>query len=528
MAKSKVKSNIAKQQIIILAIIIIVAFIGVIGLVALQTRDHDNNLTINEASNIADHTGIDWSGYTTYDVELRESLRITTPGIYRLSGKIADGNITIETDDNVKLILDGVSIKNSSGPAIFVKDAKNVVIFTTLNTTNTVEDGSKYVGYEDNEVGAIFSHDDLFLDGEGILKVQANNEDGIVSKDDLVILGGAYEIDSLDDGIRGKDSVQISSGDFTIKSGGKGIKSSNETDEDKGYIQIQDGTFNLITTDDALHAIDITIDGGDFTIESGDDGMHADDNLVINNGKIAITKSYEGLEGTTVTINDGEISVVASDDGINAAGSDDTGDMGRPGPDQFRSSSKDDTYIRINGGNITVDASGDGVDSNSNFYIDGGKLIVYGPTNSADAALDYDGELKMTGGVVLAGGASGMTQGISESSTIYGVTIFFSSNLNAKSTVTIKDDTGKEIASYVSTKSFGSLIIASPEFKKDQTYTIKVNDETYQEFTISSISTQVGNGGFGGGMMRGDMPGGMQPNGAGGAAPNNFPRRMQR
>ena len=54
-----------------------------------------------------------------------------------------------------------------------------------------------------------------------------------------------------------------------------GVHASNKDDLSLGYIYIADGTFE---------------------ITSSDDGMHADSDLVITNGTVDI-ESYEGLEG---------------------------------------------------------------------------------------------------------------------------------------------------------------------------------------------------------------------------------------
>lgn len=451
---------------------------------------------------VDDHTGLDWSNAATYRVELSESLTLTNPGIYYLSGEINDGCITINADGNTKLILDNVTVKNSHGPAIFVQEAKNVVLYAVGE--NYFEDGSTYKGYAEDEIGTIFSHDDLFFDGDGSFIVQSHKEDAIVSKDDLKFFAGTYNITSADDAIRGKDSVYIANGDFTIEAVADGIKSTNTTDDGRGYVHILNGNFNL---------------------KVGDDAIHASSDLTIDDGKILISASYEGLEGTTITINGGDISVTSSDDGINAAGGNDASGLDRPGFDPFHSmADANDTFIEINGGKISVSASGDGVDSNGSIYLNGGELTVYGPTSSADGALDYDREFVVTGGTLLAGGASGMAQGISQTSTIFSVNINFTSNVSSGNSVKIVDESENEVISYQSAKSFSSLIVASLKFVQGRTYTIKLDNETYQSFTISSAITQVGNGANGmfGGSPNGSMsiPGDM-PQG------NNFPNRGQ-
>lgn len=499
------KLNQKKLLLIVLGIIILGA--GAFGIYQLLRPAADDDPTAG--IDVSDRSGIDWSKYPVYEMELEGSVELTEPGVYQLTGAIADGCITINTEDNIKLVLNNVTIANSNGPAVFVKDAKNVAIATEAGTSSTLSDGGSYSGYETDEIGAIFSHDDLFLEGDGKLIVHANVEDAIVSKDDLNILGGTYEISAADDGIRGKDSVYIESGDFNITTTADGIKSTNDTEDDKGFIYIENGNFAITAGNDALQAEKkAIIKDGTFTISSGDDGMHAGSDLVIDGGNINITQSYEGLEGGTVTINGGEINVNATDDGLNAAGGNDASAMGRPGAQPF--SVSDDIYIKIRGGKITISAAGDGIDSNGNVYVEGGEIIVYGPTNDGNGALDYDGEFVVTGGTILAGGAAGMAQGISSNSTIYSANIFTSSNCQS---LTIENSAGEEIVSYNSQKSFNSLVVVSPKLVQGQTYTIKVGGSTYQTFTISSLITQVGNGG----MMNGG------PGGAGGGPGNNGP-----
>ena len=518
---------------------------------------------------------IDWGLYQDTDYALTKSVTITDSGVYNLTGTISDGLITINTDGNVKLVLDNVSITNSKGPAIYVENASDVVIELASGSSNYLEDGSSYTGYEVDEIGTIFSHDDITFQGDGTLEVVSNNEDAIVGKDDLKIVSGIYKITAVDDGIRGKDSVYIQNGNFSIKASGDGIKSTNDTNSDKGYILIENGTFdieadldgissqtklliqngnfniktgggssnsstsndnwgrwgntsstetgsakglksgsNLViengtftfnTSDDAIHCNNyVGIKNGTLEISSGDDGIHVDAELIVDGGKINITKSYEGLEAAKITINNGTIDLVASDDGINVAGGNDASATNRPGENNY--SSNTDNVLTINGGTIYVNASGDGIDVNGTAYLNGGDVLVDGPTNDGNGALDYDREFVVNGGTLIAGGSSGMLQGCSESSSTYSVMIGFTSSYDSGDVVTIVDNSGQKIISYQSSKSYSALVVASPNFKKGETYTIKVNGSDYKTFTISSMTTTVGNV-MGNGMMGGN-PGG--------------------
>lgn len=461
--------------------------------------NEDESINIDTTSE-----SINWDNYSTENISLSDDLTITKAGIYTLTGEL-NGTVTINTSGNVKLILQGVTITASNGPAIYVKNADNVVITLADGTTNTLSDSSVYSGFDDDVEGAIFSKDDLIIEGTGTLILNGNKGDALVSKDDLVINEGTFIINAQDDGIRGKDSVYIKSGTFTITSVCDAIKSTNDTDSTKGYVKIEDGTFNITTTstnsdlsskgikainvvlieggtfnitstDDAIHSNNIVkITGGNYEISSGDDGIHADNILTMDNGTINITKSYEGLEAEKIIINDGDISIVSSDDGINASGDE-----------------KTTSSLSVYGGTIKVNASGDGIDSNGSIYIYGGEIYVDGPTSDGDGALDYDNELVISDGTLIAVGSSGMAQGISNNSTQYGILVNFANRYNAGDVITITDSENNEVLSYTAKKSFASICFSSSTLKNGGTYTIKINGVSTQVVTISSIATTAG------------------------------------
>ncbi len=66
------------------------------------------------------------------------------------------------------------------------------------------------------------------------LKITAAAGHGIVSKDDLVITSGSYEIDAASHGLSGKDSVRLASGTYNIVSGKDGIHAENADDAQLG------------------------------------------------------------------------------------------------------------------------------------------------------------------------------------------------------------------------------------------------------------------------------------------------------
>ncbi|MGN0404155.1 MAG: carbohydrate-binding domain-containing protein [Bariatricus sp.] len=199
---------------------------------------------------------------------------IKAAGTYLLSGTLEDGQILVEAgkDDNVKLVLNQVSLTSSTTAPIFVKSGKTVVTLAE-GTENAVTDASEYV-YEteddDEPYAAIFAKDDLTFNGTGTLTVEGNYKDGIVCKDDLKFVNGTYHITAADDGIVGKDSVSVKDGSFTIEAGGDGIKSTNIEETDKGYIILENGDFEITAGNDGVQAETLLrVNDGQYTIVTG-------------------------------------------------------------------------------------------------------------------------------------------------------------------------------------------------------------------------------------------------------------------
>ena len=453
------------------------------------------------------------------------TITITEEGTYILSGTMTEGMIIVDAEesDKVQLVLDNANITCATSAAIYVKNADKVFITTSADSENTLTNGGKYEAIDDNNIdGVIFSKADLTLNGQGTLNIKANAGHGIVSKDDLVLTSGTYQINAEKHGLQGKDCLSIADGTYTIECGEDGLHTGGNLD----------------------------IVNGIFQIKSGDDGMHADAALTIYNGKIDITESYEGIEGKTIDIIDGDISVVSSDDGLNATvestdtadasgnatvGSTDAadtsgnktsmegqkpvdgqtqpekpegadgqtpsempegvdGDSGKGGPGNGDNpmgnggapgQAEEGVYLRIAGGTLYVNASGDGLDSNGNLYITGGEVYVSGPTNDGNSAIDYDGNASITGGILVAAGSSGMAQNLGEDST-QGVMMIGVDSGEAGSTITLEDSEGNELVSWQPDKVYTCVIISTPEIEKGGTYTLKTGDAE-KEVTMESL-----------------------------------------
>ncbi|OCN04481.1 hypothetical protein A4S06_02375 [Erysipelotrichaceae bacterium MTC7] len=198
-------------------------------------------------------------------------------------------------------------------------------------------------------------------------------------------------------------------------------------------------------------------------------------------------------------IHGGTISIVSTDDGINAAGGSDDSTQstsqsfpGGPGSDRFSSSTG---TLLITGGNILVNAEGDGIDVNGDATIAGGEILVYGPTNDGNGALDYDGTFLVNGGSLVAYGSSGMALNISSTSTLPSVMINLDTSIQAGAQVSILDGEGNEIYHGTNAKKANSLIIANTALQLNSTYTLQVDDSTITTFTFTTTVTTIGNSG---------------------------------
>ena len=501
----------------------------------------------------------DWEDRDPQYITLNgESVTIAGEGVYVLSGEIADGSVTVNAGDSdkVQLVLSGVSITSSDSAAILVENADKVFITLAEGTENTL----KSEGFTGDDVDAVvFSRDDLTFNGEGSLTVTSPAGHGIVGKDDLKFASGAYTITAESRGIDANDSVRFAGGSYNISSGKDAIRAKHSSDADKGYVIIFDGSFALTSgggaasgqqhtdswgrdrqasasesdsvsrkgvkasgdltvlggsftidsADDAFHTdADLTVSGGSMTIASGDDGFHADDALTISGGDIAVTRSYEGIEGTAITISGGNISVTASDDGLNAAGGSDGSGFGFN--DMFASDGV--SSITISGGTLHVNGSGDGIDSNGDLTVSGGAVVVSGPLNGGNGALDYAGTGSITGGTLIAASSVGMAQNFGNGSTQVSAMVDLSGQGGE---ITVTDSDGKAILSGTVDKSFGCVVVSSPDMAVGQTYTVTCGggSATVEITGIITGGSGMGMGGFGMGGFGGRQQGGFDNRG---------------
>lgn len=325
-----------------------------------------------------------------------ESVMIEESGEYVLNGKIDNGQIIVDVPDNddkvVTLILNGVEIVSKDSAAIYVKNAKKVVLSLVEGTINSLADGETYT-YADEEKeepnACIFSKDDLVISGNGCLKVTGNFNNGIYSKDDLTITGGEILVESVNNGIKGKDSVAVLDANISVKAGGDGICASNNEDEGKGFISIENGSFNIISSQDGIQAETcLEIKNGSFDITTGEGAnvtswgnedkwgkpeFNFDNNFNpenFNPGEFNPEDFKNGFNGTNSKDSDNTVSIKAIKAGVD---------------------------ITISGGSFVINSEDDAIHTNSTITIDNGSFNI----KSGDDGIHGDETVTINNGEIL-------------------------------------------------------------------------------------------------------------------------------
>ena len=427
------------------------------------------------------------------------TVEITKAGTYIVEGTASKVQLKVAAgkEDEVQIVFKNVTLQNTEAP-LLVDSAKKVILTIADGTKNEVADEST-----STVKGAIYSDSDLTINGKGSLTVTGAASNAIKSKDGIRIVDATVTTTAKKHGIAANDFVNVTGATLNLSADEDGIHSDNEDDVLLGNIYLTNTTI---------------------TVNAGDDGINASNTMLIDKGAtIDVQKSEEGLEARLIHQVGGIVTVKSSDDGLNAKDWTLESSEGQ-GPGQQTKTVKaeaanvknldqaGEVKIVIDGGTLTVDAEGDGLDANGSIEINGGTVVVNGPTSGANAALDYDDNGKLNGGTVLFVDNGEMTMGFgSDSSQAF---LMASVQGTAGTTVEVVDSSGKTVASLKASKAFSTVLISSPEIKEGEKYTIKVGSNS----TTATASKQAANtggrpgqGGPGGGGQPGQGGPGGQP-----------------
>ena len=380
----------------------------------------------------------------------------------------------------------------------------------------------------------------LQIDG-GTLHLSAENDgiksspdaDDTVSAGNLTFNGGTVTVSAVGDGIAADGLISVTGGAFEITTTGEitpssgnsfgfgggfgmwgpGGDSSASTSDDassKGIkagtaMKISGGHFTVSSTDHALYCKGETvIDGGSlFLSSSASKGIKTEGDLTVSGDatEICIRKATEGIESRSAfTLNGGTVIVEnASDDGVNMGGT-------------VSSADADAHALTVNGGTLKIFARGDGLDSNGAFHMNGGTVVVFGPSNGGNSCLDIQYLSSFEGGTLLGAAASSSmwNEVVGHTAGEYLYTLSGGS-LSGNSTVEVLDGDGKVLLSEICSLSGNiGLYFMTDKTEDLSSCTFRIDGRTVTPQTGNSTGSSGGMGGMGGGFGPG---GGFQPGG---------------
>jgi hypothetical protein len=346
-----------------------------------------------------------------------------------LSGKSSNGALKIYASKKVKLTLDGVELTSKIGPAINNQNKKKLFLHLADGTTNRLTDAATYsadpyyltTSTDEDRKGCFFSEGNTVVSGHGSLIVSGRNRHGIAIDGYLQMRPGSTVVvtDAVKNGIHADGDSDEKVG-ITMRGGylyvglssaaGKCLKSD-------WNIRLSGGKSCLNTAGDSYYDTDekdtsspaavktggaVYITGGTHLMRStglGGKGINATGSIYVSGGETQVltsgeryfsstdlTSSPKGIKSDAdLTVSGGLLTVatIGSSDGANAI------ECGRG--------------FSLSGGEALVYAYDDALSATSTTTISGGRLFV---RSFAKDAIDTDGNLTVSGGTLIAVGAS--------------------------------------------------------------------------------------------------------------------------
>ena len=336
-------------------------------------------------------------------------------------------------------------------------------------------------------------------------------DDGLLTSNEvengyLYIESGTLDITASGDGIHTTGDITVAGGEINISAGDDGIHSD-------ASVFVQSGTILISDCYEGIEALIIDVSGGDVSINCEDDGFNANGGSSdmfggggqMGGGRNDGTFGHGGMRGSGT--DDGTTGERPTPPDMGEEGM--TGerptppDMGEEGttgerptpPDmgeegmsggmpagqetetasgsgQSSADTEDvETYISISGGNIRIvneiGQDADGLDSNGDIKISGGTIYISLLGTGSNCAVDYASEsggvAEITGGTIIACGASSMAEGFDSTSSQASILYNTCTVAEAGTTLTVTDADGSVLLSWEVPCSFSSALIMRTE-----------------------------------------------------------------
>lgn len=239
---------------------------------------------------------------------------ITEGGDYLVTGSSDNAYIYVSapTTAKVMLRLSGLTLTNTSGPAIYVEQCDTAYINLTEGTVNTLADGTTTSLLDK---GALFSNDSLEITGAGTLYVTGNRQHAIASDDNILISNGNVTVkNAVKDAFHANDDITVNGGSVTVQNSAADALESEGTLninggsltltcaagnalKAAGILNITSGTVNVLSSDNAIKGdAEVNISGGDFELNCTNNAIKSDLLVDVSGGNITINSTGDGIK----------------------------------------------------------------------------------------------------------------------------------------------------------------------------------------------------------------------------------------
>lgn len=322
---------------------------------------------------------------------------------YRLSGQ-GTGTFKLYSTHKQILLLDGISLTATDGPAINIQSKKKTTVQLADGQSNALTDAATYADAgEEDQKGTLFSEGQLVFEGNGSLDVTGLCKHAICSDDYVRIKQGHITVKAAaNDGIHAKDYFQMDNGELTV-SGTTG----DCVDAGEGTLCIGGGTLLLTaaTADTKALKCDSTLSvtGGQLTVNLTADqtkGLKSGGRMLLSGGTLLVNASGNAVVAdgdvsycaaikcdSTLTIDGADIRISHSGKGGKGISTDgDTRIIS--GNIQMELTGDGDTYTDASNSSDTYCATG--IKTDGNLLAEGGTLVIKA-TGKGSKCISTDG-----------------------------------------------------------------------------------------------------------------------------------------
>lgn len=480
-----------------------------------------------------------------------QAVTASTAGVnYILKGSTAEGaaaSFTYKGTDDCTITLSGLTM-NTTAKAIGATKGGNIEL--VLEGENTIISSAKKsieVGDDtENTDGTLATYQKLGIYGSGSLTVTSSAKGAISSTDAMTINPGVVLNITIGSdatgkkGLKSDTSIDFKGGRTTVinnapaewdtteedysaatcvkapaitisggtvqcyatGNGGKGIRADETMTVTDGTVEVITTGQNLVRYNEADKVVSMAqLDSYSSYEDANPKGIHVGDkdlgtgNLTISGGnvKVKVTNS-EGIESKMyINITGGTVESYSGDDAMNAGISSE--------------SNRCNTYagkgqVNISGGTVyAYSVNNDAIDANGTVTISGGVVLASGNTG-AEAGIDCDqNTFAIKGGCVI--GLGGDTSSPTESSCSQS-SLVTSASVSAGDVLTLQIG-GSTVLKAEMPRSYSGarLLLSAPAMQKGTSYTLLKGSSTLASGTLSSSayvngsSGSMGGGGFG-------------------------------